>query len=84
MEDVEYDKMMDELANLEQQYPQWKQPDSPTEAVGAPVCIYDLAFIAFLGFLVSFFGFWKLSGFWFLRVSILNGFLKLLGWRGHY
>lgn len=38
VEDVEYDKLLDELTKLEQEYPQFKLPDSPTEAVGASVC----------------------------------------------
>ena len=34
MQDFEYDRLLRELENLEAQYPQWKQPDSPTQRVG--------------------------------------------------
>lgn len=34
MQDFEYDQLLRELENLEAQYPQWKQPDSPTQRVG--------------------------------------------------
>ncbi len=34
MQDVEYDQLLRELETLEAQYPQWKQPDSPTQRVG--------------------------------------------------
>jgi DNA ligase (NAD+) len=35
--DEQYDKMFRELQQLEQQYPEYKTPDSPTQTVGAPV-----------------------------------------------
>lgn len=34
MQDFEYDRLLRELETLEAQYPQWKQPDSPTQRVG--------------------------------------------------
>ena len=34
MQDFEYDQLLRELETLEAQYPQWKQPDSPTQRVG--------------------------------------------------
>jgi DNA ligase (NAD+) len=34
--DAEYDEMLRELIDLEQQYPDLKTPDSPTQRVGAP------------------------------------------------
>ena len=34
IEDYEYDMMMRELQNLEEQYPQYDSPDSPTKRVG--------------------------------------------------
>ena len=34
MQDFEYDQLLRELESLEAQYPQWKQPDSPTQRVG--------------------------------------------------
>ena len=34
--DAEYDRMMQELMQLEEKYPQLRQPDSPTVRVGAP------------------------------------------------
>lgn len=34
MQDFEYDQFLRELETLEAQYPQWKQPDSPTQRVG--------------------------------------------------
>lgn len=34
IEDYEYDMMMQELINLEEEYPQYKTPDSPTQKVG--------------------------------------------------
>lgn len=41
IEDTEYDKLMAELANLEAQYPHFKQANSPTEAVGATLASQD-------------------------------------------
>lgn len=35
--DEQYDKMFRELQQLEQQYPEYKTKDSPTQSVGAPV-----------------------------------------------
>ncbi len=35
--DAEYDRLFDELAQLEEQYPDLKRADSPTQRVGAPV-----------------------------------------------
>ncbi len=35
--DEQYDKLFRELQRLEQQYPEYKTPDSPTQTVGAPV-----------------------------------------------
>jgi DNA ligase (NAD+) len=35
--DAEYDRMLAELKRLEEQYPQWITPDSPTQVVGAGV-----------------------------------------------
>lgn len=32
--DAEYDRLYRELETLEQQYPEWRQPDSPTQRVG--------------------------------------------------
>ena len=34
--DAEYDALMRELLELEEQHPEWKLPNSPTERVGAP------------------------------------------------
>ncbi|MBO2519737.1 NAD-dependent DNA ligase LigA [Limnochorda sp.] len=34
--DAEYDQLMEELRELEAQYPEWVTPDSPTQRVGAP------------------------------------------------
>ncbi|KAA0013968.1 MAG: NAD-dependent DNA ligase LigA [Thermoplasmata archaeon] len=34
--DEEYDKLMDELRSLEEQFPEFITPDSPTQRVGAP------------------------------------------------
>ena len=34
MQDFEYDQLLRELETLEAQYPEWKQPDSPTQRVG--------------------------------------------------
>src|SRR5919202_531938 len=34
--DLEYDRMFRELLELEQQYPELRTPDSPTQRVGAP------------------------------------------------
>ena len=34
--DAEYDRLMQELIRLEEQYPQLRRPDSPTARVGAP------------------------------------------------
>ena len=34
IQDFEYDQLLRELETLEAQYPQWKQPDSPTQRVG--------------------------------------------------
>src|SRR5919204_1707683 len=34
--DLEYDRMYRELVELEQQYPELRTPDSPTQRVGAP------------------------------------------------
>ena len=33
--DAEYDRLMNELKNLEWQHPEWITPDSPTQRVGA-------------------------------------------------
>ena len=35
MPDAEYDRLMNELKNLEWQHPEWITPDSPTQRVGA-------------------------------------------------
>ena len=35
--DAEYDRLMQELISLEEKYPEYKQKDSPTQKVGAPV-----------------------------------------------
>ncbi|TAE49937.1 MAG: NAD-dependent DNA ligase LigA, partial [Cytophagales bacterium] len=35
--DFEFDKMLEELQNLEIKYPQFKQPDSPTQRVGGTI-----------------------------------------------
>lgn len=35
--DAEYDEMMNELKNLEEEYPEFKSPDSPTQRVGGEV-----------------------------------------------
>ena len=37
MEDYEYDKLMNELIDLEEKYPQLKTPDSPTNRIGGEV-----------------------------------------------
>ena len=37
MQDFEYDRLLRELEELEQQYPQWAIPDSPTKRVGGEV-----------------------------------------------
>jgi DNA ligase (NAD+) len=37
MTDYEYDSMMKELINLEEQYPEYKESDSPTEKIGGSV-----------------------------------------------
>jgi len=37
MTDYEYDSMMKELINLEEQYPEYKENDSPTEKIGGSV-----------------------------------------------
>src|SRR4030042_3263951 len=34
--DAEYDRLFDELASLEKQFPELVTPDSPTQRVGAP------------------------------------------------
>ena len=37
MEDYEYDKLMNELLNLEEKYPEYKTIDSPTNKIGGEV-----------------------------------------------
>ena len=37
MEDYEYDKLMNELINLETKYPEYKTPDSPTNKIGGEI-----------------------------------------------
>ena len=40
--DVEYDRLFRELQSLEGEFPQWKQPDSPTQRVGGvPLDAFD-------------------------------------------
>lgn len=34
--DSEYDRLLQELVDLEQRFPQWRREDSPTQRVGAP------------------------------------------------
>ena len=34
--DVEYDRLMVELREIEEQHPEWITPDSPTQRTGAP------------------------------------------------
>ena len=34
LQDFEYDRLLRELEDLEKEYPQWAQPDSPTQRVG--------------------------------------------------
>jgi len=34
--DAEYDELMSELKQLEERYPQFLTPDSPTQGVGLP------------------------------------------------
>lgn len=35
LSDAEYDRLLRELGQLEERYPQWRRPDSPTQRVGA-------------------------------------------------